>query len=345
MKKISLSDVEVNDLLDLYQSEIDRAQRRINNLKTIVKKISEGKSIEPSEEKPVKVESKKGRKPKVKVAETKVEKVITTEPKKRGRKPKVKVEAKVEVKKEQKVKAAKVKAEPKKRGRKPKAKVEIKAEVKKEQKVKVTKVKAEPRKRGPKPKLKKAEPKAKAEVKVKTKVEAKNVDKKIATKAEPKQRGRKPKVVVAKAFVAEEKKEVKVAKKVKPKATKKKVVKLKVEPKKRGRKPKSLRKPIKGGKGKDKVKWNVFINETITSKDSLMLASSLTHAALEKFEIPASDRDRVRMAISTTLTKMANKDKVLNTYTQAGIRGAFFGLTKWFNDKGELNNDYKKKLM
>ncbi len=339
MKKISLSDVEVNDLLDLYQSEIDRAQRRINNLKTIVKKISEGKSTEPSEEKTVKVESKRGRKSKVKVAETKVEKIITTEPKKRGRKPKAKVEV--------------VKAEPKKRGpkpkvkiAKPKVKVEVKAEIKKEQKVKVAKVKAEPKKRGPKPKVKIAEPKAKAVVKAK--VEAKKVDKKIVTKAEPKKRGRKPKVVAANAVVAEEKKEVKVAekaKKLKPKAAKKKVAKVKVEPKKRGRKPKSLRKPIKGGKGKDKVKWNVFINETITSKNSLMLASSLTHAALEKFEIPASDRDRVRMAISTTLTKMANKDKVLHTYTQAGIRGAFFGLAKWFNDKGELNNDYKKKLM
>ncbi len=315
MKKISLSEIEVNDLLDLYQSEIDRAQRRINNLKTIVKKISEGKSIDSSEEKPVKAESKRGRKPKVKVAETKVEKVITTEPKKRGRKPKNKVEA--------------VKAEPKKRGPKPKVKVEVKAEVKKEQKVKVAK--AEPKKRGPKPKVRVVEAKV-AKVRV--------------AKAEPKKRGRKPKVVVAKAVVADEKKEVKAADKTKKaKATKKKVAKVKALPKKRGRKPKSLRKPIKGGKGKDKVKWNVFINETITSKDSLMLASSLTHAALEKFEIPASDRDRVRMAISTTLTKMANKDKILQTYTQEGIRGAFFGLAKWFDDKGELNNDYKKKLM
>jgi len=322
MKKISLSEVEVNDLLDLYQSEIDRAQRRINNLKTIVKKISEGKSIEPSEEEPVKVESKRGRKPKVKVTKTKVEKVITAEPKKRGRKPKAKVEV--------------IKAEQKIRG--PKSKVEVKAEIKKEQKVKVAKVKAEPKKRGPKAKGKKAEPKAKDEVKVEAK--------KVVAKAGPKKRGRKPKVVVAKAVVADEKKEVKVAKKTKPKAKPtKKAVKVKAEPKKRGRKPKSLRKPIKGGKGKDKVKWNVFINETITAKDSLMLASSLTHAALEKFEIPSSDRDRVRMAISTTLTKMANKDKVLHTYTQAGIRGAFFGLAKWFNDKGELNNDYKKKLM
>ena len=301
MKKISLSEVEVSDLLDLYQSEIDRAQRRINNLKNIVKKISEGQSVEPIEEKAVKVETKRGRKPKTKPAVVKAEKEITVEPKKRGRKPKAIVAA--------------IKAEPKKRGRKPKVKVA--KEIKQVAKKLVTK---EPKK--------------------------KEVAAKI--KAEPKKRGRKPKAIATEVKVADEKKEVKVIekeKKPKVKILKKKATKVKAEPKKRGRKPKSLRKPIKGGKGKDKVKWNDFIIETITSKDSLMLASSITQAALEKFEIGVSDRDRVRMAISTTLTKMTNKDKVLQTYTQPGIRGAFFGLAKWFNEKAELNNDYKKKLM
>jgi len=239
MKKISLSEVEVNDLLDLYQSEIDRAQRRINNLKSIIIKLSEGQPVELLEEIPTKEKSKRGRKPKVKVA----------------------AEAKAVKKTKEiiEVKESEVAKEPEKRGRKKKA---------------------------------------------------------VQVIAEPKKRGRKKKVVV-----------------------------VKTAPKKKGRKPKSLRKPIKGGKGENKVKWNDFIVETITSKDSLMLASSITQAALEKFEIPNSDRDRVRMAISTTLTKMANKDKVLQTYSQKGIRGAFFGLAAWFNEKAELNNDYKKKLM
>lgn len=258
MKKISLSDVEVNELLDLYQTEIDRAQRRINNLKTIIKKLSEGHSVELNEEKPLAVKGKRGRKPKVKPLEVKVEKEITKEPKK---------------------------------------------------------------------------------------IEKKTVE---PTKPAPKKRGRKPKVKPAEAKVVKATKEIKekeIAKEPKKVGRKKKISSKKAAPKKRGRKPKSLRKPIKGGKGKDKVKWNDFITETITSKNSLMLASSITQAALEKFNIPASDRDRVRMAISTTLTKMANKDKVLKTHTQKGIRGAFFGLASWFNEKNVLNSEYKKKLM
>jgi hypothetical protein len=298
MKKISLSEVEVNDLLELYQSEIDRAQRRINNLKSIVKKISEKQSIEPTAEKTAKVETKRGRKPKIKLAEVKVEKEITAEPKKRGRKPKAKVEVEA------------IKAEPKKRGRKPNVKL--------------------------------------PEVKAKKEIAEKKAPKEKGVKAEPKKRGRKPKAIATEVTATDEVKEIKVIEKVKKpkrKVAKKKVAKVKPEPKKKGRKPKSLRKPIKGGTGKDKVKWNDFIIETITSKDSLMLASSITQAALEKFEIAASDRDRVRMAISTTLTKMANKDKVLQTYTQQGIRGAFFGLAAWFNENAELNSDYTKKLM
>ena len=212
MKKISLSDVEVNELLDLYQSEIDRAQRRITNLKTIIKKLSEGKSIELSEEEPEKIKNKRGRKPKAKAPvvvpkKAEVVKVVEKEPAKRGRKKKV----------------AEVKAEAKQDKKKA---VEVKSEVKQEKKKVVVKPKPTPKK----------------------------------------------------------------------KEKKKQTTKVKAAPKKRGRKPKSLRKPIKGGKGKEKVKWNDFIIETIKSKNSLMLASSLTQAALEKFQIP-NDKLQIKSKI------------------------------------------------
>lgn len=273
MKKISLSESEANDLLDLYQSEIDRAQRRINNLKTIIHKLSEGHSFEHTEEEPVKVKGKRGRKPKAKVA--------------------VEVKPVIKTKEVKEIKEKEIAKEPKKRGRKPKAKV--------------AEIKAEPKKRGPKPKVKAAEAKVKKE---KNTIKEKEIIKK------PKKIGRK-----------------------------KKVSKVKAAPKKRGRKPKSLRKPIKGGKGSEKVKWNDFIIDTITEKNSLMLASSITRAALEKFEIPESDRDRVRMAISTTLTKMVKSDKNISTYSQEGIRGSFYGLAGWFNDNAQLKDEYKSKLM
>ncbi|MBN1989817.1 MAG: hypothetical protein JW783_10505 [Bacteroidales bacterium] len=116
-------------------------------------------------------------------------------------------------------------------------------------------------------------------------------------------------------------------------------------PARRGRKPKLTRKPIKKGKGKKKVKWNDFIIQTLESKDYLMLSTSLTAAALDRFGIQDAERNRVRMAISTTLTKMANTDKSVVAYSKQGIRGSFFGLPQWFNEEGSLKEEYANKLM
>ena len=64
MKKISLTQNEVNDLIDLYQTEIDRAQRRVVNLKSILKKLIDGKPLLDQEAEPVKkVDSKSIAKP------------------------------------------------------------------------------------------------------------------------------------------------------------------------------------------------------------------------------------------------------------------------------------------
>lgn len=231
MKKLTLTQPEVEELIDLYEVEIDRAQRRISVLKGQLKKLKKETTPDaPSN-------------------------AVT--PKKRGPKPKVKPET---------VKEAK------KRGRKPNA---------------VKEGAAEPKTKGRKPVVKEEK------------------------MAEAKKRGRKPKVK---------------------------------EPKKRGPKPrKSLRKPIKSAKGENKVKWNSFIIDTITSNDALLSANTLTQAAMAKLEIPQSEKNRVRMAISTALTKMVKKDKTLLPYNQNGSRAAFYGLPSWFENES-LRAEYQTKL-
>ena len=176
---------------------------------------------------------------------------------------------------------------------------------------KVEEVKAEPKKRGRKPKAE-------------------------AVKAEPKKRGRKPKV---KTEVATAKKTEKVSKKKVAKTPKVK------EPKKRGRKPKPVRKSIKTGKGEDKVKWIDLIYDILRTQKSLMLSNSLTLAAMERLGIADADKDRVRMAISTNLTRLTKYDKTINKYSQEGTSGSFYGLAEWFDDKGKLKAEFKNKLM
>jgi hypothetical protein len=132
MKKITLSNEEIENLKDLYQSEIDRAQRRIDSLKSILRKIEKG---DLGDEKEAATPKKRGRKPKVKEA------AEPTAPKKRGRPRKITAEADKSAQTE----------EPKKRGRKPKENSETKAEKPKKERKKIAKTKVKtspPKKRG-----------------------------------------------------------------------------------------------------------------------------------------------------------------------------------------------------
>lgn len=76
MKNIFLTEIEVNELVDIYEAEIDRSQRRINNLQSLIIKLKE--SSKASEAKVVRSEVKeaasKEKEPvvKTKVAKTKV---------------------------------------------------------------------------------------------------------------------------------------------------------------------------------------------------------------------------------------------------------------------------------
>lgn len=105
MKSIKFSDEQLEFLREQYTEELANAEKYVEQVKEILKKLgAEVKASKIGTDQPVKVEKKRGRKPKVAVAEVK-------EPKKRGRKPKVAVaDAPVEtpVKPEKKTKLKKV---------------------------------------------------------------------------------------------------------------------------------------------------------------------------------------------------------------------------------------------
>ncbi len=259
MKKISLTQSEIDNLKELYQSEIGRAQRRIESLKSILKKIEkENLSIEPEE----KIVKKRGRKPKVTVAQTLQE--TPSSPKKRGRKPK------------NTTVAAEAAKEPKKRGRKPKnadASAEVVQEIKK---------------RGRKPKAKPAEENVK-----KTKTTRKNI---------------KP-----------------------------------IHPPKKRKKSKSLRKSLKQAVDGEKIKWIDLILSIFKKSNSLLNSNALTIAAIEKLNLPEVEKDRVRMAVATNLTKLTKYDKKIVKYIPEGSKTAVYGLAEWFNENGSLRPEYQER--
>lgn len=147
MRTIKFTDEEITSLHQVYLEKLAQAEKQIQQIKDVLKKLEVSTLNEPVEEKPIVI--KRGRKPKVKDTEPKIPKkrgrkpkvvaptvesvpeTIVTEPKKRGRKPKL-VSPTVESVPETVV------LEPKKRGRKPKT---------------VSVSTREPKKRGRKPRV------------------------------------------------------------------------------------------------------------------------------------------------------------------------------------------------
>jgi hypothetical protein len=255
MSKINLTPGEINDLIDLYQTEIDSAQRRIENLKSILKKIdrAQEESVESVPEKAT--TGKRGRK---KMVETVLVADETAKPSAKTGKRKV---------------------------RKSKEKEAITA------------------------------PKEKGEG-----------------------RGRKRKVVAETASEV-----VKPAVKRGRKANSK--AKAKAATAKKTRKGSTVRKKIKAGAGSDKVKWVDVIQDILRNKQNLMLANSLTVEAMERLGIDESDRDRVRMAVATNLTRLTKNLKAVVKFKPEGSTNNFYGLTEWFDEQGNLKSEFQNKLM
>jgi hypothetical protein len=122
MRTIKFSEEEISSLHQIYLEKLAQAEKQIQQIKDVLKKLEVSLPIETLEVEPIVI--KRGRKPKVKDIEQKV-------PKKRGRKPKVVVPT---------VESVPVTAikEPKKRGRKPKT---------------ISVSTSEPKKRGRKPRV------------------------------------------------------------------------------------------------------------------------------------------------------------------------------------------------
>jgi hypothetical protein len=113
-------------------------------------------------------------------------------------------------------------------------------------------------------------------------------------------------------------------------------------PGKRGRKPKGVSVPLKKGVGKNKVKWNDFVINTLTKLNTPSLSSQITAEAVSKFKTPQSDLSRVRLVISGALSKLVNSEKKLLTQRVPGSREKLYGLREWFNEQGELLPEYTR---
>ncbi len=106
----------------------------------------------------------------------------------------------------------------------------------------------------------------------------------------------------------------------------------------------SKRKPLKKGRGSNKMKWNEVVVDVIKNSNTLLDSNSIAQKAAEKLKLSDSDFNRVKSSVATTLTKLAKTDKKLFVHKKPGSRAGYYALPQWQTDSGELLPEYKEKL-
>lgn len=105
---------------------------------------------------------------------------------------------------------------------------------------------------------------------------------------------------------------------------------------------KRVKKPIKKGVGKKKVKWNDFILNLISTRNNALLSTEITNEAATHFKIKDADLPRMRLVISGALSKLITNEKKLQAEKIEGAREKYYGLTEWFDSTGKLLPNYSR---
>lgn len=98
-----------------------------------------------------------------------------------------------------------------------------------------------------------------------------------------------------------------------------------------------------GIKADENVKFYIpqFVVDTLNKTRRILSLKDIVNYAMVRYSIPENDKKVIYGKISPVLTHMSkNKDKI-RTIRKDGLAYKFYGLTEWFNNKGELIVMYK----
>ncbi|PIP53943.1 MAG: hypothetical protein COX07_07970, partial [Bacteroidetes bacterium CG23_combo_of_CG06-09_8_20_14_all_32_9] len=97
----------------------------------------------------------------------------------------------------------------------------------------------------------------------------------------------------------------------------------------------------KGIHSRPKAIWAPFVLNTIKEHNTLLQWKELTNIAMKKFKV---DYNKANASVLSSLNDQEYHTKKLVSYVINGITGKYYGLPEWFDKKGELKEEYKKKL-
>ncbi|MBM3435725.1 MAG: hypothetical protein FJY07_05855 [Bacteroidetes bacterium] len=90
-----------------------------------------------------------------------------------------------------------------------------------------------------------------------------------------------------------------------------------------------------------KYSWSQFVTETLTKNKRILSLKDFVNHALVHFPEQLDDKKTTYGKISPILTQMSKSKDKIKTVRKPGISRKFYGLTEWFNGKGELITTFK----
>lgn len=108
---------------------------------------------------------------------------------------------------------------------------------------------------------------------------------------------------------------------------------------KKAKKDKKSGTPQMGG-----AKWTRFIMNKITGSGKPFTAKAMHEEAIVEMNIAPEFYRKSTMSIAACMSNMARKTGKLKTYAAEGLKNQFYGLPEWFEENGDLKQEYIAKL-
>ncbi len=105
------------------------------------------------------------------------------------------------------------------------------------------------------------------------------------------------------------------------------------------------KKRTRKGKPGPKGVWTNYILKRLRQVQRPITYEDLIKDAMLAFNKTKEEADKVRQAIMNSAFRLRKKQGKVLTYRKPGSKEKFIGLRKWFDESGELLEEYKKKLL
>ena len=90
--------------------------------------------------------------------------------------------------------------------------------------------------------------------------------------------------------------------------------------------------------------WGNFVLKRLRQVERPLTYRDLVDDAMAFMKLPEEKRKATRLAILNTSFRLRNLQNKINTHSVKGKKEVYVGLSKWFEENGNLSKDYVKRI-